>query len=77
MVGYFLDIDTLHRIDRKVLYHLHPLKIQEINKNVIHVLKYSWEFTGSDLCPRLLEQPHITFKLRSSLISLIHCLLFF
>ena len=26
-------------------------KIKEINKNVKHVLKYSWEFSGIDFCP--------------------------
>ena len=40
-----------------------PFKIQEINANVIHVLVYSWEFTGVDLGPRLSEQPQITFKI--------------
>lgn len=41
MVGCFLNIDTLHRIDGKIL--------QKMNENVIHVLKYL-EFAGIDLC---------------------------
>lgn len=41
MVGCFLDIDTIHRVDGKIL--------QKINENVIHVLKYSLEFAGIDL----------------------------
>ena len=45
-------------------HNLLDLKIQnelkEINKTVIHVLKYSWEFSGIDFCPKLSEQPQIT-----------------
>lgn len=40
-----------------------PVMIQEVNENVIHVLRCSWEFAGIGLCPSLLEQPQIAFCL--------------